>query len=87
MTAALVPAATALLAQSTGRGETASDAGGVLIVVGIALLALLVAAAVLYALTRRARSRRAAEPSTEGDERPLPSEQGRPWSSERGSER
>ena len=83
MTAAAVKVAL-VLAQSPGRSENPSDAGGVLIVVGIALGVLLVAAVALTLLLRARRGRGAAAPATDASDRSeLPSEQGRPFSSER----
>jgi multisubunit Na+/H+ antiporter MnhB subunit len=75
--------ATVLNYIAEGRGEDPSGAGGVLLVVGIALAVLLIAGSALYLVSRSFRTRRAKNQSAETVERPLPSEQGRPWSSER----
>lgn len=75
--------AAALLHFAEGRGQDPGGAGGVLLVVGIAAAALLIAAVALYLVTRSFRARREKNRSAETVERPLPSEQGRPWSSER----
>jgi hypothetical protein len=73
-----------LIADEPGRGDDPSGAGGVVTVVGIALLAVLVAGGVLFLITRMARRRRGeAEPEGSAARAPLPSEEGRPWSSER----
>ena len=72
-----------LVGEGPGRGEDASGPGGVLIVIGIALLVALTAAAALFLLPRVLRGRRSADRSSGESERPLPSEEGRPWSSER----
>jgi len=66
-----------------GRGEDPGGAGGVLVVIGIALAVVLIATGALYLVTRSFRTRREKNRSAQAVEQPLPSEQGRPWSSER----
>ena len=68
---------------AVGRGENPGGVGGVLLVVGIALALILVAGTALYFVSRRFRARRERSRSAEAVEQQLPSEQGRPWSSER----
>ena len=58
-----------------GRGEDPSRAGGALLVVGIALVVVLLAAGALFLVSRVARSRRAR--SAEAVRSPLPSEEGK----------
>ena len=70
-----------LIADEPGRGDDPSGGGGVLIVVGIAVLAVLIAGGALFAVSRLMRSRRERQADTARG--PLPSEEGRPWSSER----
>ena len=72
-----------LVSEGPGRGGDPSGVGGVLVVVGIAVLVALTAAAALFLALRGIRARRSADRSAEPVEQPLPSEQGRPWSSER----
>jgi hypothetical protein len=70
-----------LAADEPGRGGDPSGAGGVLLVVGIAVLAVLVAGTALFLVSRLMRSRRDRQAQTA--RAPLPSEEGRPWSSDR----
>jgi hypothetical protein len=76
----LLGAALLVAADEPGRGDDPGGVGGVLIVVGIAVLVALIAAGALF-LVSRARSRQNRRPQT--TRAPLPSEEGRPWSSER----
>lgn len=80
-----LPLSTLLLLTShgPGRGDVPSDEGGVLVVVGIALVAVLAVALAVFLVMRRVRAQRDVERSGETVDQPLPSEQGRPWSSER----
>jgi hypothetical protein len=71
----------ALVPLAQGRGDDPGGAGGVLLVVGIALGLLLLAAAALFLVSRSFRARRERERAAAPAEQPLPSEQGRPWSS------
>lgn len=70
-----------LTADEPGRGDDPGGIGGVLVVVGIALLVLLLAAGALFLVSRLMRSRRDRQAHTA--RAPLPSEEGRPWSSDR----
>jgi hypothetical protein len=70
-----------LIADEPGRGDDPSGSGGVVTVVGIALLVVLIAAGALFLVSRMARKRR--ESDRDAGTAPLPSEEGRPWSSER----
>jgi hypothetical protein len=72
-----------LIADEPGRGDDPSGAGGVVTVVGIALLALLIALGALFLITRLVRRRRDTDAEGRTVRAPLPSEEGRPWSSER----
>lgn len=72
-----------LIADEPGRGDDPSGAGGVVTVVGIALLATLIALAALFLVMRMARRRRESDREARTARAPLPSEEGRPWSSER----
>lgn len=73
-----------LQAGDPGRGEDPSGTGGVLIVVGIVVVAALAAAAGVLLAMRLLKARREAERAeSEPAEQPLPSEEGRAWSSER----
>lgn len=69
-----------LAADEPGRGDDPGGVGGILIVVGIAVLVALIAAVALF-MVSRARRRGNRRPQT--TRAPLPSEEGRPWSSER----
>lgn len=71
----------ALTYLAEGRGEDPSGAGGVLLVAGIALAVLLIAGTALFFVSRTVRARRAGGQAEGPSEQPLPSEQGRPWSS------
>ncbi len=64
-----------------GRGEDPSGAGGVLLVAGIALAVLLIAGTAVFLVSRTIRARRVGSQAHGRSEQPLPSEQGRPWSS------
>lgn len=84
MTAALLGILVFLQSETPGRGEELSDSGGVLLVVGIAVLAALVALAALLFAVRLLRARRGGhDRSGRTVRRPTASEQGRPWSSDR----
>lgn len=83
MAATLMGIALFLVDEGPGRSDNPSDVGGVLIVVGIALLLALAVAAALLAALRLFRRRREADRSGRTVETSLPSEEGRPWSSER----
>ena len=84
MTILASPLHTAVLTYiAQGRGEDPGGAGGVLLIVGIALGVVLIAGGALYLVTRSFRARREKNRSAETVEQPLPSEQGRPWSSDR----
>lgn len=72
-----------LQAAEPGRSENPSGPGGVVIIVGIALLFLVVVVGARLLLPRLVRKRREADRSGATAEAPLPSEEGRPWSSER----
>jgi hypothetical protein len=76
----LVGVTLVLAADEPGRGDDPGGVGGVLIVVGIAVLVALIAAVALF-MVSRARSRGNRRPQT--TRAPLPSEEGRPWSSDR----
>ncbi len=79
----LFGAALFLVSEGPGRGEDPSDAGGVLLVVGIALLSVIIAIAAVYLVIRLYQRRREANRGARTVERPIPAEEGRPWSSER----
>lgn len=85
MTSATASLATTffLIADEPGRGDDPSGAGGVVTVVGIALLATLIAVAALFLVSRLVRKRRESDREAQTTRAPLPSEEGRPWSSER----
>lgn len=72
-----------LQASEPGRGENPSGPGGFVIIAGIALLLLLVAIAARVLLPRLVKKRREADTSGATADAPLPSEEGRRWSSER----
>jgi hypothetical protein len=55
----------------------------VLVIVGIAVAVALIAVVAVYLVPRAVTRRREADRSARTVERPLPSEEGRPWSSER----
>lgn len=55
----------------------------VLVIVGIAAAVALIALAAVYLVPRAVTKRREADQTARTVERPLPSEEGRPWSSER----
>ena len=55
----------------------------VLVIVGIAVAVALIAVVAVYLVPRAVTRRREADRSARPVERPLPSEEGRPWSSER----
>jgi hypothetical protein len=55
----------------------------VLVIVGIAVAVALIAIVAVYLVPRAVTRRREADRSARTVERPLPSEEGRPWSSER----
>lgn len=74
-------ATSALTCLAAGRGEDPSGAGGVVLVAGVALAGLLIAVAAVFLVSRTIRARRIGSQAHERSEQPLPSEQGRPWSS------
>lgn len=82
MVATLTQALLILQAETPGRGEDVGDAGGVLIVIGVALLALAIVAGAGFLLLRGYRERRAADRSGETVRRRTASEEGRPFSSD-----
>ncbi|HEV2075381.1 MAG TPA: hypothetical protein VGR10_04020 [Thermoleophilaceae bacterium] len=82
MLATLTEALLILQTESPGRGEDVGGAGGVLIVIGIALLALAIVGGAGFLLLRGYRERRAADRSGETVRRKTASEEGRPFSSD-----
>lgn len=72
------------LAQSTGRGPSLDGFEGLLLIVGLVLVIVVAAVAGVYLVSRLTtrRMRRLARQAQPGSQ-PLPSEHGRPWSSER----
>lgn len=83
ITTALLATSFYLIADEPGRGEDLSGGAGVLTIVGIALLSTLLALGALFLVVRLLRRRRESDRHGRTARAPLPSEEGRPWSSER----
>jgi hypothetical protein len=72
-----------LQSPSPERGPSASGVEGVLIIAGLVLLIVAIAIAALYLVPRLMAKRREHGRTTDETPQRLPSEEGRPWSSER----
>jgi hypothetical protein len=72
-----------LQSPSPERGPSPSGIEGVLIIAGLVLLIVAIAVAALYLVPRLMAKRRGRDQAAEDTPQRLPSEEGRPWSSER----
>lgn len=72
-----------LQSPSPEQGPSVSGVGGILIIAGLVLLIVALAVAALYLVPRLIAKRRERDRGVEDTPQRLPSEEGRPWRSER----